>query len=42
MEVALKKFIMTKDIHSHHQLQILESLIVHVVGSNYVILFWYI
>lgn len=44
MEVALKKFIMTKDIHNYHQLQILESLIVHVhvVGSNYVILFWYI
>lgn len=41
MEVTLKNFIMTKDIHNYHQLQIIESLIVHVhvVGTDYVILF---
>lgn len=35
---------MTKDIHNYYQLQIIESLImrVHVEGTNYAIIVWYI
>lgn len=38
IKVTFKKFIMTKDIHNYHQLQIIESLIMRVEGTNYAII----
>lgn len=29
---------MTKDIHNYHQSQIIESLIIHIEGTNYAII----